>query len=100
VLELTGARDARELDARLHAERLGPRATADAASLPVGAFVLHEGEPHVVAPDGLRAWSPGGYGAPVAATGAHEVVTPPTLVGLLATGWRGAVPLLHPSAHG
>jgi hypothetical protein len=100
VLELTGARGADELDDRLHAERLGPRASADAASLPLGAFVLRDGEPHVVARDGLRPWSPSGYGAAVAATGVHPLLTPPTLVEVLASGWRGVVPLLHPSADG
>ena len=99
VLELTGAQRADELDARLHNERLGPKTTAEVETLPEGAFVLHDEQPHVVVPGGLRPWSPGGYGPPAAATGLHTVLTPQMLVGVLACGWSGAVPLLHPSVH-
>jgi hypothetical protein len=98
TLELTGARTARALDERLHAERLAPKPPVDVAALPVGAFVLHDDEPHLVAADGLRPWSPAGYGAPVRAGGSHTLLTPPTLVAVLASGWRGEVPFLHPSA--
>ena len=98
VLELTRSRSAGELDERLHAERLGPRPTVDVATLPVGAFVLRDGEAHVVAADGLRRWTPSGYGSPVEATGALALVTPPILVAVLASGRREEVPFLHPSS--
>jgi hypothetical protein len=95
VLELTGARGADELDARLHAERLSrERRTAAVASLPTATFVAHAGLAHVVTGDELRPWSPSGYGPPVRADGPVEILTPPTLVDVLASGWRGLVPLL------
>ncbi len=61
----------------------------------------HGGEPWLVLGDELLHWTPGGYdrrGPRPAATVALEPITPPSLVELLRTGWRGAVPLLHPSA--
>jgi hypothetical protein len=44
--------------------------------------------------------SPAGYGARAQrrAQGTATVITPPSLVAVLRTGWRGAVPLLHPTA--
>src|SRR3954468_2312667 len=54
------------MDRGLHADRLDGRAkrtfTARAAELPPGAMVEHAGRAWLVAPEGLRAWSPGGYG--------------------------------------
>jgi hypothetical protein len=97
MLELTGACGADDLDERLHRERLGPKEEADAATLPLAAFVLHDGAPHVVVHGGLRKWSPAGYGAATRATGTRMLLTPPTLVAVLESGWRGVVPLLHPS---
>jgi hypothetical protein len=94
TLQLTGAAGADELDARLHAERLGPRRTAPVAALPVGAFVVHAGLAHVVTADGVRPWSPAGYGPPVRAEAQATVLTPPTLVRVLESGWSGLVPLL------
>src|SRR5262249_50566766 len=44
----TPAVGAGELDDRLHAERLGPRATREIGSLPDGAFVLVDNEPWLV----------------------------------------------------
>ena len=98
VLTVLGIRGADTLDAQLHAERTGERARATAASLPDGAFVLREGAPHVVVGGGLRAWTPGGYGAATAAAGELEVLTPASLVRVLAEGWEPLVPFLHPSA--
>ena len=94
VLQLTGARGADELDARLHKERLGPLRRARVVSLPRGAFAAYAGLAHLVTEDGLRPWSPSGYGAVVPATGTVAVLTPSTLVGVLASGWQGLVPLL------
>jgi hypothetical protein len=96
------------IDARLHAERVDPvtrahrlRATAF-GSLPGGAFVLHEGAPHLVRSKDLLRWTPAGYAErtapPVGAR--EEVITPPTLIAVLRSGWQGSVPLLHPSALG
>ena len=69
--------------------------------LPDGAFVLRDGAPHLVLGRELLRWAPSGYvGRTPRAHGPVETITPPSLVALLATGWEGAVPLLHPSAVG
>jgi hypothetical protein len=97
VLEVAGARGADELDALLARERGGVRPAAQPGSLPDGAFVLSGGEPHLVLGGSLRRWSPGGYGPPEPAPGSAALVTPPTLVRVLRTGWEPLVPFLHPS---
>ena len=101
-----GESGADAIDARLHAERVGPdrrvrlyeRAFDD---LPDGAFVVHDDVPKLVLGGALLAWSPGGYGAPrEQPRGATATtITPPSLLLVLRTGWHGAVPLLHPSAN-
>jgi hypothetical protein len=94
------------IDARLHGERLDG-ATGERRlhrgrldSLPDGAFVLHDGRPKLVLGGRLHPWTPAGYEASACGPGAAvvSVVTPPSLVAVLAAGWDGAVPLLHPSA--
>ena len=96
-LELTGASGADEIDARLHNERLGTRPEAP-SDLPDGAFVLLGGEPWLVIHESLRRWTPAGYTDARAKIGG-VLITPPTLVEVLRTGWSStAVPLLHPSA--
>ena len=98
-LGLTGASGADEVDARLHAERLGPRMRAALDELPDGVFVLRDGEPWLVCGPSLLRWTAGGYADRAPRPGGRAVVvTPPTLVGVLRAGWGGAVPVLHPSA--
>jgi hypothetical protein len=102
VLELTGAGGADELDARLHAERLDGRERRlhrlPFGELPDGAFVLDRGQPWLVLGDELLAWSPGGYGERRPRPGGTaSALTPPTLLAVLASGWDGLVPLLHPT---
>ncbi len=103
-VELVGGGGADAIDERLHAERVdGPgRRFHDAAfdGLPDGAFVLRGGDPWLVLGDRLLPWSPAGYGEAEARMPgpASKLITPPTLVEVLRTGWRGAVPLLHESA--
>jgi hypothetical protein len=104
-MALVGASGADAVDARLHAERIHgrDRRLHDAAldELPDGAFVLHAGAPHLVLGDRLLAWSPAGYtAAQPRPSGRAQLITPPSLVGVLRAGWEGAVPLLHPSARG
>ncbi len=103
-----GQRGADTLDAQLHGERVDPatrgqlrhRAALDA--LPDGAFVLWEGEPRLVLGGQLLRWTAGGYMAPRPrpARSEAELITPPSLVDILRSGWRPLVPLLHPSALG
>jgi hypothetical protein len=95
---LLGEPGADALDARLHEER-GRLRDAELASLPDGAFVLLEGEPWLVRGDALRCWTPAGYAERRArGTGTAQLITAPSLAAVLAQGWSGAVPLLHPSA--
>jgi hypothetical protein len=96
-LELTGARGADDVDARLHEERLGTRPTA-APNLPDGAFVLVDDEPWLAFRGTLRRWTPAGY-TDERPAGGGLLITPATLVDVLRAGWQSeAVPLLHPSA--
>ena len=97
-LALTGAGGADELDDRLHDERLGPKPERDVATLPDGAFVLVDGEPWLVAGGELARWTPAGYAERRPAAGRAPLVTPETSVRVLAAGWRGSVPFLHPSS--
>jgi hypothetical protein len=99
-------RGADAMDEQLHSERVEPetrlqrRRLAPLDELPDGAFVLEHGEPHLVRGGELLRWSPAGYEAPRRRTAGAEAVliTPPSLVAVLRTGWEPLVPLLHPSA--
>jgi hypothetical protein len=87
------------IDAQLHAERQHhSRAPFD--ELPDGAFVLEDGAPLLVLGSELLRWAPSGYTDRCRRPGfgTAVVITPPSLVAVLHAGWRGAVPLLHPSA--
>jgi hypothetical protein len=101
-----GETGADAIDANLHGERLDPATRAQRHheapldELPDGAFVLHEGVPHLVLGRELLAWTPAGYTARVPRPARHAavVITPPSLVAVLRVGWEPAVPLLHPTA--
>jgi hypothetical protein len=94
------------IDAQLHDERVdsptrGQRHhDASLDDLPDGAFVLHDGTPHLILGDNLLAWSPAGYPVRVRRPAAQtaRVITPPSLVEVLRTDWQSLVPLVHPSA--
>jgi hypothetical protein len=101
---LVGAR-ADEIDERLHAERLDSESRerrlhpTRLRDLPDGAFVLEAGEPWLVLGGHLLRWTPSGYaGRRPRQDGDAVLITPPSLVEVLRSGWRGDVPLLHPSA--
>jgi hypothetical protein len=101
-----GQRGADAIDEQLQAERLDPKARtqrhheAPIDDLPDGVFVLHDDHPWLVRGAELLRWSPAGYDtrAERPARRAATVVTPPSLLAVLRTGWRGAVPLVHPTA--
>ena len=102
-----GQRGADAIDAQLHQERVDPvtrqqlRRSAELDSLPAGAFVLDQDAPWLVLDGELRRWTPAGYASrrPRGRGATVELITPPSLVEVLRTGWAGVVPLLHPSAH-
>jgi hypothetical protein len=101
-----GETGADAIDRRLHAERLQPdgrrqrRHPVRARDLPDGAIVIEQGEPWLLRGDDLLRWTPGGYFDRVARpeNGDLEVITPPSLLYVLASGWSPGVSLLHPSA--
>jgi len=100
---LVGAR-ADEIDERLHAERLDASRRrrlhrVQLADIPDGAFVVDRGEPWLVLGRELRRWTPSGYAERRPRGGGEaSLITPPSLVDVLRSGWSGAVPLLHPTA--
>lgn len=104
-LRLAEAAGADDLDRRLHAERSGDAVVGrrlherQARELPDGAFVLLDGAPWLVLRDALLRWTPGGYAERRRRLrGFVDVVTPPTSLRVLGSGWAGSVPLLHPSS--
>jgi hypothetical protein len=106
LLELTGELGADAIDAQLHLERVvaGTRGQrhheAALDDLPDGAFVLRDDTPYLVLGSELLAWTPRGYVSRVRRPrhAVAVVITPPTLVAVLRSGWRPLVPLFHPSA--
>ena len=95
-LAFAGALSAGDLDERLHSERGQPH-HAELDGLPDGAFVLLDREPWLVLGPDLLRWTPGGYSERrPRPSGSVEAITPPTSLRVLASGWRGALPLIHP----
>ena len=102
----SGEQGADAIDEQLHGERLVPDTRAHGLHalaynrLPDGALVMESGEPHLALGRRLLRWSPGGYGdarrRPT--RGEATVITPPSLVAILGSGWTSSVPLIHPSA--
>jgi hypothetical protein len=92
------------IDAQLHLERVDATTrehrlhTAPFERLPGGAFVLVNGHPYLVLGDVIERWTPAGYDERLARPGGTAtVITPPSLIAVLRSGWSGAVPFLHPS---
>ena len=93
------------IDERLHAERVDAATrrqrhhAAPFGSLPDGAFVAEGNVAFLVLGDRLLRWTPSGYvDVRPRPGGTAQVISPPSLLAVLATGWEGVVPLLHPSA--
>ena len=94
------------IDAQLHAERLDPASNerrlhrANLGELPDGAFMLKEGEPWLVLGADVWRWTPSGYVERRPRGGVPDdalVITPPSLLAVLGSGWSPLVPLVHPS---
>lgn len=91
------------MDEVLHAERVDRHGSkvvweSPVSALPPGTFVRLDGRPHLVLRGGLAVWTPAGYSAVRPRTDAAmvEVLTPKTIVAVLAAGYR---PGVHPSAN-
>ena len=98
-LGLVGGPGADAVDLRLDRERSSHH-DVPMHELPDGSFVLYDDEPHLVLGEKLLRWTPAGYDRRVARPGGQaRVITAPTLVAVLASGWSGDVPLLHPSSY-
>lgn len=95
------ARSVDEIDARLHAERVARKKKVtyrdDVVNLPDGAYVALDGAAWLLWGGDLHAWSDSGYGRrrPRPARGTLAVLTPRSIVAVLAAGYR---PGVHPSA--
>ncbi len=99
LMALCGLTGADAIDAQLHRERTRPYGDTQLDELPDGTFVLRDGEPWLVLGPHLLRWTPAGYTerAP-RPSGRAVLITPPSLVEVLRSGWKPLVPLLHPSA--
>ncbi|KIT17932.1 hypothetical protein [Jannaschia aquimarina] len=101
--DLYGPASAPKMDSVLHAARAVPGArklrrsqVRSVSFLPDGAFVMHDGTPHLRLGDALMPFTPGGYDAPVPLPdGPAEVLTPTPTIEVMLGGYR---PALHPSA--
>ena len=90
---------AKEIDTRLHAERLVPRTRTRRlhemrwADMPAGAFVMLDDAPHLVSAEGLVRWTTEGYADPRERPrqGTAAVLTPPASVAVLRTGYAPQV---------
>ncbi|HEX9032452.1 MAG TPA: hypothetical protein VF834_11445 [Streptosporangiaceae bacterium] len=93
---------AKDLDIWLHAERTDRTRRklthpAVAGDLPDGAMIWHDGTPALCSGGSLLPWSLGGYGQPVPVRpdALVDLLTPPSIVAVLAAGYR---PYVHPTA--
>jgi hypothetical protein len=80
------------VDRVLHEQRTGPPHEVRWRDLPAGVFAVVDDVPHLVLVDRLVPWRPvaDGYGAPRARprAGRALVLTPPAIVGVLASGYE------------
>ncbi|HEY8308378.1 MAG TPA: hypothetical protein VIG79_17035, partial [Lapillicoccus sp.] len=87
---------AKEIDTRLHTERLVPRTRTRRlhelrwADVPAGAFVMLDGTPHLLSAEGLVRWTTEGYadGSSRPRTGTAAVLTPPASLAALRAGYE------------
>jgi hypothetical protein len=102
VRGLSGRAWAGQMDTVLHAERVAAtrdpavRRAARVAEMSDGTMALWQQQPHLVHRGRLRQWTDEGYRAEDRAGPADvvRVLTPPSVVAVLAAGYR---PLVHPS---
>ena len=98
---LAGQLRAGEMDDVLHGQRLAGRDKRlhrlDIASLPDGAFLVLDEQPHAMKGKRLLRWTPSGYDGPRARprSGKVDVLTPPLMLKVLRGGYE---PRWHKSA--
>ncbi|HLW16282.1 MAG TPA: hypothetical protein VKV69_02840 [Actinomycetota bacterium] len=85
------------IDESTHARRLHH---AELDELPDGAFIVNEGKAWLVRGAELLRWTPSGYTETERRLRRRSVVllTPPSIVEVLRSGWISSVPFLHPSS--
>ncbi len=100
-----GRAGADAIDAQLHTERVDLRSRnrllhpARVDDLPDGAFVVESNAAWLVLGPTLLRWTPAGYSERrTRASGEVALLTPPSIVEVLRTGWEPVVPFLHPTA--
>jgi hypothetical protein len=104
ALHALGARPkVADVDGQLHQERVGSDRgkrtyPSQLAKLAAGAMIASAEGPQLYFAGRLWPWTASGYGPPQNADGARtvDVLTPPSLVAVLAEGYA---PVLHPSAY-
>jgi hypothetical protein len=96
-----GPSDADSMDARLHEERLSAKRKRtyreQIGNLPDGTYVVLDGAAWLLSSAGMHAWSDSGYTRrqPRPVRGELEVLTPRSIVAILAGGYS---PGVHPTA--
>lgn len=90
-----GREKAPEMDKTLHAERRGAFDRCAFTELPYGAIARSNSRILLRSHNGALEWGFSGYGPVEDFKGEVEVITPPTIRSILASGYT---PLMHPSA--
>lgn len=82
-----------QVDAILHAERLGPRSAYDGRQLPDGAMIgsADEARSWLAWQSAFRPWSFSGYAPPETPTGDLVLLTPPSMIAAIEAGYEPAV---------
>jgi len=89
-----GERKVDAFDRQLHAERkLGPQPPSD--TLPNGAMVAFEGRAYAIRANKMLRWNFGGYDAATGVAQSAKLLTPPSIIAILAQGYQ---PRWHASA--
>jgi len=94
------------IDTQLQRERIDESTdarrlhNAQLDELPDGAFIVNDGKAWLVRGDEVLRWTPWGYTEAERRLRRRSVVllTPPSIVEVLRSGWTSSVPFLHPSA--
>ena len=79
----------KEIDAVLHTARLQGPHQCEARELPEGAFLLHEGRPHLLTQDRILPYTSGTYGPPLKRPeGTIQALTTAPMLAAMRAGWQ------------